>query len=168
MWVFYHISVHQISKTKDSCWNWLITKALPVKLTVPIWGDKWRVHNCKPWHMKNSSLTSVLNIWLFNRCAKANGICNSTLPLKISLCDHLRLNYMPTYPYEKKELSVILINSKHSGPVGFTPILYSTITHYQQHHETVLIQALFLRKNKTKDTLFLLPIPNSSGETLPH
>ena len=52
-----------------------------------------------------------------------------------------------------KELSVILINSKHSGPVGFTPILYSTITHYQQHHEIVLIQVLFLRKNKTKATL---------------
>lgn len=80
--VFYHISVHWISKTKDSCWNWLITKALIVKLTVPIWSDKWRVHNCKPWHMKNSPLTSVLNIWLFNRCAKANGIRNSILPLK--------------------------------------------------------------------------------------
>lgn len=109
--------------------------------------------------MKNSSLTSVLNIWLFNRCAKANGICNSTLPLKISLCDHLRLNYMPTYPYKKKELSVILINSKHSGPVGFTPILYSTITYYQQHHETVLIQALFLRKKQNKEHTLSTPYP---------
>lgn len=31
-----------------------------VKLSVPIWDDKWRLHSYKLWLMKNNSLTSGL------------------------------------------------------------------------------------------------------------